>query len=328
MLIGRLKLGREEYCQRLLTMLIIGAPYPRWNTLSSVSPKGRMFLEALDELSFGSSAWSDGASFIDEFDMPRRHEFERGCAPDYALLSGNRLWLIELKTEKSSHRRDQIPSYFEFACHYYPHHAVDITYLTPPMKTATTPSNLPGRFAHVDWDAVAKIVDRIWSDVSDATERERSAALLDSLARLATEKPAEWRKRLLGDLPEEQNAPAAPSLVQISETPEGAQAAAESRVTEVQLEESVLDEAIKLARLTTQDHKQRAVAQMPSCLEELQEWRMMVRQILADSTEDSNLRHVLPWLWSASSGGNPLTQGAREVGYELRLSWYAKSLYS
>lgn len=28
-LLGRLKLGREEYCQRLLTMLILDGPYPR-----------------------------------------------------------------------------------------------------------------------------------------------------------------------------------------------------------------------------------------------------------------------------------------------------------
>ncbi|GGO26786.1 hypothetical protein [Microbispora bryophytorum] len=28
-LLGRLRLGREEYCQRLLTMLILGGPYPK-----------------------------------------------------------------------------------------------------------------------------------------------------------------------------------------------------------------------------------------------------------------------------------------------------------
>lgn len=28
-LFGRLKLGREEFCQRLLTSLLLGAPYPK-----------------------------------------------------------------------------------------------------------------------------------------------------------------------------------------------------------------------------------------------------------------------------------------------------------
>ena len=33
-LLRRLRLGREEYCQRLLTMLIIGDAYPRWNSVN------------------------------------------------------------------------------------------------------------------------------------------------------------------------------------------------------------------------------------------------------------------------------------------------------
>jgi hypothetical protein len=28
-LLGRLRLGREEYCQRLLTMLMVAGPYPK-----------------------------------------------------------------------------------------------------------------------------------------------------------------------------------------------------------------------------------------------------------------------------------------------------------
>jgi hypothetical protein len=31
-LLARLRLGREEFCQRLLTSLILHGPYPRWNT--------------------------------------------------------------------------------------------------------------------------------------------------------------------------------------------------------------------------------------------------------------------------------------------------------
>ena len=53
-LLRRLRLGREEYCQRLLTMLVLDADYPRWNTRSAPSPTGLAFLRALDELSFGA----------------------------------------------------------------------------------------------------------------------------------------------------------------------------------------------------------------------------------------------------------------------------------
>ncbi|HET6917459.1 MAG TPA: hypothetical protein VFH56_15325, partial [Acidimicrobiales bacterium] len=113
-LLGRLKLGREEYCQRLLTMLILNAPYPRWNSRSSPSVDGLAFLRNLYEMWFGE--WpGDEAVFVDEFELPSRFEDEPGGAPDYAVLWEDRLWLIELKTERASHRRGQISGYFELA---------------------------------------------------------------------------------------------------------------------------------------------------------------------------------------------------------------------
>ena len=36
-LMRRLRIGREEYVQRLLTMLIVGGPYPKWNQSSAIS---------------------------------------------------------------------------------------------------------------------------------------------------------------------------------------------------------------------------------------------------------------------------------------------------
>jgi len=44
LLLRRLRLGREEYCQRLLTELILGGTYPRWNTRNRPSEEGRLFL--------------------------------------------------------------------------------------------------------------------------------------------------------------------------------------------------------------------------------------------------------------------------------------------
>jgi len=52
-LLGRLRLGREEFRQRLLTMLILAGPYPKWNSRSRPSPAGVRFLKILDALSFG-----------------------------------------------------------------------------------------------------------------------------------------------------------------------------------------------------------------------------------------------------------------------------------
>lgn len=46
-LLRRLKLGREEHVQRLLTMLILDPPYPRWNTPRPPSPRGVEFFGML-----------------------------------------------------------------------------------------------------------------------------------------------------------------------------------------------------------------------------------------------------------------------------------------
>jgi hypothetical protein len=43
----KIRLGREEYCQRLLTMLILGGTCPRWNTRIAPSPSGAQFLRQL-----------------------------------------------------------------------------------------------------------------------------------------------------------------------------------------------------------------------------------------------------------------------------------------
>ncbi|MFI7033518.1 hypothetical protein OHB01_25840 [Microbispora hainanensis] len=132
-LLGRLRLGREEYCQRLLTMLILGGPYPRWNTPNAPSDRGARFLLELDALSFGTGAWDVRPQFVDEFDLPRRHDDEQGGAPDYAMLWPERLWMIELKTETASHRQGQLSGYLDLAEHHHPARRIDLTYLTPPM---------------------------------------------------------------------------------------------------------------------------------------------------------------------------------------------------
>ena len=81
-LLGRLKLGREEYCQRLLTMLIVHGPYPRWNTRTAPSPAGIAFLRSVYEANFHEPWPGDTTTFIDEFELPPRHDAEKGGAPD------------------------------------------------------------------------------------------------------------------------------------------------------------------------------------------------------------------------------------------------------
>lgn len=292
-LLGRLKLGREEYCQRLLTMLILDDAYPRWNTPSTPSPDGLRFLGLLEQLSFGETgSWKDPV-FVDELDLPKRTDWEQGGAPDQSLQDSDRLWLIELKTEAGSHRPGQIPLYFELGQHHYPRHRIDITYLTGPLSKPAPPTPPACRFAHVTWAEVMPLVREVWAERAP-THRAIVDALSDVLDKLGAKWP-EWRaNRLeLGNRREPQ--PVNPAA-----------------------------EAFELARLTAADHEQRGVDFAPANLEELQALRLEVQQRIQGSA-NSSLQHVRPWLWRWASQGQPLTGAGRETGYELRLSWYQKS---
>jgi hypothetical protein len=293
-LLGRLRLGREEYCQRLLTSLIVDGPYPRWNTESIPAPSGRVFLSLLERLSFGEVGDWQEPVFIDELELPKRDEWERGGAPDHAVRDSQRLWLIELKTEAGSHRSDQIPSYFELARHFYPTHRVDITYLTGPLNKPAPPIPDGSRYAHVTWDDVLPLVREVWSGESDV-HRQVVRALEDVLGDLATPWPA-WRDARL-------------------QTP--------SRLEPVAPPDPIAA-ALQLARRTAADHEQRALDFVPGSLDALQQLRLDVLRAVR-ATDETALRHVRPWLWRWASQGQPMTGGGRESGYELRLSWYTNA---
>lgn len=312
-LLRRLKLGREEFCQRLLTALILGGPYPPWNTRSSVSPAGAVFLQRLDTLSFGQASWADGGTFVDELDLPRRHDNERGGAPDQAVLWPHRLWLIELKTEAASHRGDQLPSYYRLAAHHYPGVPVDITYLTPPLDTEAPVVEPPNRYAHVTWGEVAGLVAATWPASGDDGELAVRDMLLNTIAGLALSARV-WRERVAhvsaGPPPVVGRAPAIPAqMVGVGTQPH----------------QELLREAATLARRTAADGEQRGFEAEVGSLEVLQQLRLEVRQVLSGEPAGSPARRVLPWLWNASiSGGQPLTGGGAAHGYELRFSRYRR----
>ena len=197
-LLRRLKLGREEYCQRLLTMLILEAPYPPWNTRNRPCERGKSFLKTLDELSFGDAAEPDDAVFVDELDLPSMEQGRPGCAPDYGVITENRLWLIELKTEKTSHRLEQIPAYLDMGRRHYSELAVDLTYLTPAMPEPNVDVPPGCRFAHLTWTEVIPRIRDAWGQASSPHAEIRDA-LIDALTSIGTAWP-DWRQQTLDDL--------------------------------------------------------------------------------------------------------------------------------
>jgi hypothetical protein len=278
-LLRRLKLGREEYCQRLLTMLILEAAYPRWNTRSTPAPHGIAFLRRLHERSFGEPDIPEDAEFVDELDLPARSAAERGGAPDHAVISPECLWMIELKSEVGSHRPAQVPAYFELAHHHYPDRRVDLTYLTPPMDAEEPRTPDGSRYAHLTWDEVAPIVAECWADGTGDVAAVREA-LIDTLSAMG---PAwgTWRERVLVD---------------------------------------TVGLAVRQARLTASDGRQRALDHRAQSLEELQRLRLAVRNELR-AIMDCAGTTVESWLWNAAtSEGVALSEAGRELGYELRFS--------
>lgn len=294
-LLGRLKLGREETIQRLLTSLILRGPYPRWNTRARPSSQGLEFLRAVYDLSIGAPWPGDDCTFVDEYELAPRHDAEKGGAPDWVVLWPDRIWIIELKTEKGSHRPAQVPSYFVLGRHHHPDCAVDLTYLTGPMDAPFATTEEWERYAHLTWAGVAPIIETVWTEPTDPGEREVVAGVLGCIEHLHL-RPSEWRELITTAVP-----PAEPAT-----TP--------------------LDESLRLAALTAQDGEQRALDRYVGGLDELLALRLATRDTIAASSDDA-LRHVVPWLWRIESTGAPLTSAGAESGHELRFSRYSAPQY-
>ncbi|MEV4365780.1 hypothetical protein AB0J71_01845 [Nonomuraea sp. NPDC049637] len=303
-LLGRLRLGREEYCQRLLTMLIVAGPYPPWNSRSRPSPQGARFLRSLDELSFGQGDWRTPPLFVDEFELRPRHDDEQGGAPDYAALWPDRLWMIELKTETSSHRRGQLATYATLARHHHPGLRVDLTYLTPPLTFAPPAGQDGVRLAHVTWAQVLPLLTQVWGRGTDA-EQHALATLLEALAGIGSSW-SDWRAQRT-------------QPTQSTQREQRAQRAGTTRAEPAPTEDTVM----AMVEATARDGRQRAVHDPAADLDLLQRRRLALRQAICAEPEHSPLRHVRPWLWSAASSlGAALSASGRETGFELRLSRY------
>lgn len=310
-LLARLRLGREEFCQRLLTSLILGGPYPKWNARSRPAPEGLRFLEAVHGVCFGPPWPGNDLLFIDEFELPARSDTEPGRCPDYGVLWDDHVWIVELKTEKASHRPDQIPGYYELAHHHYPNAAVDLLYLTGPMTAPYEPAVPGDRYAHLTWGDLTAILREIWPAGTSAAQDAVLDGLHDAIDHL-DQSPSVWRQATYGDqAPPPASVPAVTALDAPDEEPST----------------DALGRALQLARATSTDGVQRALDVMPNDLAELHLLRMRTREHLAASPPGSPLRHVAPWLWRPESTGRAMTAAGAELGFELRFSRYRKPQY-
>lgn len=181
----RMKHSREEYCQRLLTSLIIAAPDPGWNKQREPSERGYDFLSRLFERTTGTPL--EGAPLlVNEFALPGKTPGTGDKSPDYGVLTGELLWIIELKTEKGSHRHDQLPDYEMLGNYHYPDHRFEMLYLTPEMERQSQDGFELCGFAHLFWQEMTDLIGDTWAESPHAEEQRLCAALIRELAGLDT----------------------------------------------------------------------------------------------------------------------------------------------
>ena len=319
----RLKLGREEFLQRLVTTLINGGEAPRWNTPSAPDEQGRLFLQLLDKLAYGDATDPQGRvepdTFVDEYLLPKLEASAQNGWPDWAVLWPDRVWIIELKTEAGSHRDDQLPYYLLLSAAAHPGCTVDLTYITGPMNKSAPEISEGQRYSHLTWAHVLPLVEAVWGTDRRAEVIAYVDVVRTVIENLPTLRPSEQRQALLRRLPTSE-ARSLPSEVP-AEPVEGVAEMPNSAPRERLGGASASDDLLGLARATADDGQQRGVgATSPTELERL---RDTARNLIAALPADDHVRFVLPWLWRAGrTDGNALTPEGQEFGYELRFSRY------
>jgi hypothetical protein len=314
----RLKLGREEYLQRLVTTLILDGDAPPWNTPRPPGESGRGFLRLLDEAAHGPGTQGGRTQppdwFVDEYLLPKVDASAANGWPDWAALWADRAWIIELKTEAGSHRADQLPYYLKLGAAAHPKCSLDLTYITGPL-TKPAPALLEGqRYSHLTWEQVLPLIEETWGSDPRPEVAAYVAMVTTLISNLGRLKPSVQREMVLRPLVD--RPPSAPT-----EEPEAAptvdQTQPQSDVT------SLNRELLNMARATATDGRQRAVGvQDPEELEALRHQALAEIRSLAF---DDATRYVLPWLWDGThTGGLALTDEGKEFGFELRFSRYKK----
>jgi hypothetical protein len=296
------RLGREEFTQKLLTSLVLGRVERGWNIRRRPSSAGALFLRDLHASAFGeASVPEEVPAFVDEFELRELVEGEPSGWPDYGVVWPDRLLLIELKTERASHRAAQLPYYLRLAAHWHGDVEVDLLYLTPAMPLIVPAVVSPRqRFAHLTWAEVAPLVESTWLHSDVPAEREIASYLVDLINEIET-------------------APTAPSTPAAAPPVEPGPPAASLPPAPA----DDVDRAMRLAAQTEADGVQRALENDIGDPADLDALRIELRdRLMSGPTVDGvEIRHVLPWLWrAATSGGRALTESGAATGYELRVS--------
>lgn len=288
------KLGREGYLQRLVGSLIFGDNPPAWNKARSPSDEGWRFLQKFDT-AFLNKQSADRPGFIDEFELPARNDNEKAGWPDWGVVWDDRLLLIELKTERASHRAGQLPHYQDLCRHHHPQATRDLVYLTPNMRQEKLSVAEGEVFHHVFLEDCKPLFQEVWGGVQTGVVHDILVEIIRTIDDSEAGKKPPWRS--------------------------------EKKTEEVQDSPKDGSDALHLAMMVQRDGLHRAVEtdlEDPNALEDLFH---ITNDLLRGNpvVDGTKISHVKPWKWRPESKGSPMTECGKKHGYELRLSKYQKS---
>ena len=292
--------SREVSVQEALAFLITGRK-PAWFLSYDPTARGAEFLRAVWDNAFGDRPEEPFDWFVSEYALPVPLEWREeigltyGC-PDFACRSGDRILVLELKTEPGSYRKRQMPDYLRLARHKHPIEALDVALLGP-VATGDTPTcDDRQRYAELTWLQVPELLEQVFSD--DVTAMSLARFLTNGLA-----------------LPSRQAVPkAAPSHRQIP-------VAAAYEPSAAPAVDAAVEHALRLAPSVAQarpgDRIERGIDVVLSSDEDAQAARTAVKQALADNRFAGR---VSVWLWRPASTGKPATPAGADTGREVRLA--------
>jgi hypothetical protein len=282
--------SREESVQDVLAELFVGVR-PPWFLPHTPTAGGKRLLHELHRAAFPDGSNADATWVVSEYQLPVPAEWRAeigltyGC-PDFACAMGERIVILELKTERGSYRARQAADYLRLARSLHPKAPVDLVLLGPHRPGAKPPLQEAQRYAEMTWDQVPPML----------REALPGCGLAGQLGRFIED-----------------------NFI----TPRSPETAVERSNPTEQVSDRIataIDQALHIAPTLVarpaEPDSQRGIDVVFANEADARAAESHIRSALTAAGHE----RVTTWLWRGSSGGTPTTPSGRDSGMELRLA--------
>lgn len=287
--------SREESVQQLLAQLLLGrtpADFIRY----PLTAAGQRVVTAIWRTAF-HDAPDEVDWFVSEYELPVPPEWRDEIrltyrAPDFACGTGNRILIIELKTEWGSYTKAQITDFIRLARRLHPDADIDLLLLEERIRGASRDLDGRQRYAEMTWSELASIIR------AAIPEQDLAVGLCRFLdASLAGGSAAQTGARSFNQLPG------------------GSEATAPLHALIATAVDQALRMAPALEAAPTDTKVARGIDVPFESVADLRVAELAVREALGAAGHAG----ISTWLWRTSSSGTPATPAGRASGFELRL---------